>query len=138
MQFTVKIENADELISRFRQAPDIVSPILTQALSAAGAVLAKNTVKGVVPWKTGFLTQSFRAELTGFVLRWFPTASYAAAVEFGHKQEVGRFVPAIGKRLVKPFVAGNPYMERIVDRAQPEINEQFVNAVEKITAAMAD
>jgi hypothetical protein len=137
MQFTVEVEGLEQFVSRFQKAPDLVSPILTQALSAAGAVLAKNTVKGVVPWKTGFLTQSFRAEMTGLILRWFPTASYAAAVEFGHKQQVGRFVPAIGKRLVQPFVQGNPYMERIVDRSQAEINQQFAGALEKIVAAMA-
>jgi hypothetical protein len=137
MEFTVKVEGADELISRFAAAPSIVAPILQSALSASSAILAKNTIKGVVPWRTGFLTQSFRAEITGFVLRWFPTASYAAAVELGHKQEVGRFVPAIGKRLVQPFVQGNPYMERIVERSQPEIDATFVHALEKITAAMA-
>lgn len=137
MQFTVKVEGLEELVSRFQQAPTIVTPIITRALSASGAVLAKNTIKGVVPWRTGFLTQSFRAELTGFVLRWFPTASYAAAVELGHKQEVGRFVPAIGKRLVKPWVQGDPYMERIVERSQPEINTQFENALQQIVAAMA-
>ncbi len=31
---------------------------------------------------------------------------YAAPVEYGHAQEVGRYVPAIGKRLVAPMVPG--------------------------------
>lgn len=31
---------------------------------------------------------------------------YAPYVEYGHRQEVGRFVPAIGKRLVREFVPG--------------------------------
>lgn len=31
---------------------------------------------------------------------------YAPYVEYGHRQEVGRFVPAIGKRLKKPWVNG--------------------------------
>lgn len=31
---------------------------------------------------------------------------YASHVEYGHAQEVGRYVPAIGKRLVKPWVDG--------------------------------
>lgn len=31
---------------------------------------------------------------------------YASYVEYGHRQEVGRFVPAIGKKLVNPWVEG--------------------------------
>lgn len=33
-------------------------------------------------------------------------APYPIYVEYGHRQEVGRFVPAIGKRLVRPWVKG--------------------------------
>lgn len=35
---------------------------------------------------------------------------YAAAVELGHHQEPGRYVPAIGKRLKKSFVPGKPFL----------------------------
>lgn len=31
---------------------------------------------------------------------------YASYVEYGHRQEVGRYVPAIGKKLVQPWVEG--------------------------------
>lgn len=34
------------------------------------------------------------------------SASYASYVEYGHRQTPGRFVPAIGKRLVKDWVEG--------------------------------
>jgi phage gpG-like protein len=30
---------------------------------------------------------------------------YSPFVEYGHKQQVGRFVPVLGKRLVEPFVS---------------------------------
>src|SRR5579871_5492968 len=85
MEFSVKISGLNELIAKLQQAPEIVAPILQRALSASQAILAKYTIKGVVPWRTGFLVQSFRAELTPFMLRWFPTASYAPFVEFGTK-----------------------------------------------------
>lgn len=32
--------------------------------------------------------------------------AYASYVEYGHRQEVGRYVPAIGKRLKQPWVEG--------------------------------
>lgn len=83
MEFNVQINGLEGLLAKMRQAPQIAAPILQRALSASGAVLAKHTVKGVVPWRTGFLVQSFRAELTTGMLIWKPTASYAPFVEFG-------------------------------------------------------
>lgn len=35
---------------------------------------------------------------------------YAPYVEYGHHQEPGRYVPAIGKRLVASYVAGHQYL----------------------------
>lgn len=45
---------------------------------------------------------------------------YAPYVEFGHHQEVGRYVPAIEKRLVKSFVPGKPYLKPAVLEHQDE------------------
>src|SRR5947209_6882233 len=87
-EFSVQITGLEQLVAKLKDAPAIAAPILQRALSASQAILAKHTVKGVVPWRTGFLTQSFRAELTTGMLRWFPTASYAAYVEFGTKPHV--------------------------------------------------
>ena len=36
---------------------------------------------------------------------------YAAFVEMGHHQEVGRYVPAIGARLVREFVPGQAFLK---------------------------
>lgn len=49
---------------------------------------------------------------------------YASYVEYGHRQTPGRFVPTIGKRLKKSFVAGKRYMTlsaREVESAAPAI-----------------
>src|ERR1700688_1497190 len=83
MEFSVQVLGLDQLLANLRNAPSIVAPILQRALSASQAILAKYTTKGVVPWRTGFLTQSFRAELTAGMLKWFPTASYACVFD-GH------------------------------------------------------
>lgn len=42
----------------------------------------------------------YRAEI-------YNNIEYAPYVENGHRQEVGRYVPAIGKRLVRSFVEGS-------------------------------
>jgi hypothetical protein len=147
MEFNVQIVGLDKLVANLQQAPAIAAPILQRALSASGAILAKHTVKGVVPWRTGFLTQSFRAEVTSGMLRWFPTASYAPYVEFGTKPHtiVPKDKQALywpgAKHPVKsvnhPGTKPNQFMERIVTESQDEIDSQFVNALTQITEAIA-
>lgn len=49
---------------------------------------------------------------------------YGIYVEFGHRQEVGRYVPAIGKRLVNPWVKGQfmlTYSENELRSEAPDI-----------------
>lgn len=48
------------------------------------------------------------------------TASYASFVNDGHRQQKGRFVPAIGKRLTKSFVPG----KHITDAAEKKVRSK--------------
>lgn len=147
MNFNVQIVGLPQLLQNLQQAPSIAAPILQRALAASQAILAKYTTKETVPWRTGFLTQSFRAQLTTGILRWFPTASYAPYVEFGTKPHViepkeakalywpGAEHPV--KRVNHPGTRANQFMERIVAAAQPDIDTTFTNALEQIVQAVS-
>src|SRR3954447_6771486 len=147
MEFQVRIIGLDQLVAKLNQAPQIAAPILQRALSASQAILAKYTTKGIVPWRTGFLTQSFRAELTTGLLRWFPTASYAPYVEFGTrphtilpKDKKALYWPGAShpvSRVNHPGTKPNAFMERIISVSQPEIDAMFGTALSQITAAIA-
>lgn len=50
---------------------------------------------------------------------------YAEYVEYGHHQQPGRYVPAIGKRLVASFVQGKPYLKPAVEGHISEYNNIF-------------
>ena len=52
---------------------------------------------------------------------------YASYVEFGHRQEVGRYVPALGKRLKKGWVKGK-FMLTI---SEQELQTQAPSIIEK-------
>jgi hypothetical protein len=146
-EFSVQIIGLDQLVAKLKEAPSIAAPILQRALSASQAILAKYTTKGIVPWRTGFLTQSFRAEITTGLLRWFPTASYAPYVEFGTRPHT--ILPVEKKALYWPGAAHpvhrvnhpgtkpNAFMERIVSTSQPEIDAMFGTALSQIAAAIA-
>src|SRR6267154_4947957 len=145
--FTVEIRGLDQLIAKLKQAPEIAAPVLQRALSASQAFLAKHTTKGIVPWRTGFLTHSFRAEVTTGLLRWFPTASYAPYVEFGTrphtilpKEKKALYWPGAAhpvSRVNHPGTKPNAFMERIISTSQPEIDAMFGTALSQITAAIA-
>lgn len=147
MEFQVQITGLDALVAKLKEAPSIAAPILQRALSASQAILAKHTVKGVVPWRTGFLTQSFRAELTTGMLRWFPTASYAPYVEFGTQPHTitAKNAKALSwpgaahpvRSVHHPGSKPNDFMGRIVAASQDEINTQFGSALQMIVAAIA-
>ena len=69
----------------------------------------------------------YRAEI-------YNNIEYAPYVENGHRQEVGRYVPAIGKRLVNGFVEGKHMLrEGLFDlqKAAPDIiktkSEEFLS-----------
>jgi len=50
---------------------------------------------------------------------------YAQAVEEGHSQEVGRYVPAIGKKLKKSFVQGRHMIGDSVEIYQRELQQSI-------------
>jgi len=57
---------------------------------------------------------------------------YAPYVEFGHHQTPGRYVPAIGKRLVASYVPGKPYMAPAIENHVSEYKEVFETELSKI------
>jgi hypothetical protein len=147
MQFEIKLTGITQLSAAFQQAPAISAPLLQRALSASSAILAKYTTKATVPWRTGFLTQSFKAQLEGLSLTWFPTADYAKYVEFGTRPHA---ITAVnGQALVwygmdhpvrnvwHPGTRPDDFMGRIMESATPEIEDTFGQALNAIVAAIA-
>lgn len=90
-----------------------------------GVVVRKTTfdieadVKANAPIRDGHLVNSVGSKVGGTEGEVFVGADYAPYVEFGHAQQPGRYVPAIGKRLVRDFVPGKPFFFPAVERARP-------------------
>ena len=51
---------------------------------------------------------------------------YSDYVDYGHRQHKGRFVPAIGKRLVRSYVPGQNFTQKAEEAVQPKA-EKIVN-----------
>lgn len=107
--FNVEIKGLDELKRAFEHYPSIAEPRLQRGVKAAADILAKNT-KGSkgdrsfvspVPVQTSNLLHSFRREEGRLWARWYPTAKYAADVEFGTGPHM--IYPKNGKALAIPI-----------------------------------
>lgn len=81
----IRIDGLKELRTALRKYPAIAEPIVRKAFQGTGAIFAKHTTREEVPFKTGFLLQSFALRASSTSSLWFPKAKYAAFVELGTK-----------------------------------------------------
>lgn len=91
-------------------------------------------VKANTPVDTGRLRESWQRSkvVDGRTEVGNPTA-YADSVEYGHRQKVGRYVPAIGKRLKKAFVPGKKMLHRSMDTFGDAFQHFAEAAMEELT-----
>ena len=73
-------------------------------------------------------------------------AKYAAAVNYGHRQQPGRFIPGVwkgnkfrykpksktGMVLKKSYVPGGHFVERSIEQVQPRISNHFKVAIREV------
>lgn len=120
MAFTVEINGLEDLKRAFKQYPNIARPRMRQALTASVAELRKHTGRETVAWRTGALASTFNFRVGDGWASYFPTRHYAPHVEFGTR-----------------YQRAKPYMQKIINRAQPGINGHFATALGRITADIA-
>jgi hypothetical protein len=93
--------------------------------------------------------QNWGFDIGNLQARWYPRASYAPYVEFGTAPHIIRAVnkkvlanaatgQVFGPVVHHPGTKANPFMERIVASAQPDIEALFGQALSQVTAAIAD
>jgi hypothetical protein len=147
-QFKITIPNLPKLQEALAQFPVIAAPIVQKAIVATQAILAKFTTGANVPIRTGYLVQNWGWEVGNLRARWYPKAQYAPYVEFGTPPHIITAVNArvlanaktgqvFGPIVHHPGTKANPFMERIVASAQPEITAIFGQAIDLITGQIA-
>lgn len=89
---------------------------------------AETYAKRLCPVDTGNLRNSITHQASGYKTMLIGTpVEYAPYVEFGHHQQPGRYVPAIGKRLVKDYVAGKPFLTPALENHVDEYKNIILN-----------
>ena len=99
------VDNSDKVLKATNEQ-------IMAALEAIG-LKCEGYAKKLCPVDTGRLRNSITHEARPSEKAVYigTNVEYAVYVEMGHFQEVGRYVPAIGARLVSPYVAGKPYIK---------------------------
>lgn len=85
--------------------------------------------KALAPYDSGGLVASLRSEVDGGRGRVGFMAEHAPHVEYGHRQNVGQFVPALGKRLKASYVHGQHFFRRAVDETRATMAEAVREAM---------
>lgn len=105
MSYEIKVDNTDAILKATNEA-------IYNALQTIGDKAA-DYAAALAPVQTGNLKGSMESEVNQQEKAVYigTAVEYAPYVEFGHHQEVGRYVPAIGARLVKEFVPAQPFLK---------------------------
>lgn len=105
VSFEIKMDNRKQILQLTDEA-------INNALEIVGNKAA-DYAAGLAPVKTGNLKNSITSEVNESEKAVYigTNVDYAASIEFGHHQKVGRYVPAIGKRLVNEFVPAKPFIK---------------------------
>lgn len=110
ISFEIKVDNTDAILKATDEA-------IYNALDIIGNKAA-DYAGGLAPVATGNLKNSITSEVAmNEKAVYVGTAvEYAPYVEFGHHQQVGRYVPQIGKRLKREFVPAKPFLAPAITR----------------------
>ena len=119
MSFKLSVDNTDAILKATDEA-------IYNALDIIGNKAA-DYAAGLAPVDTGNLRNSMTSEvdMNRKLVTIGTAVKYAPSVEFGHHQEVGRYVPAIGKRLVREFVPAQPFLQPAIERHLDEYKHIF-------------
>ena len=139
---TIKIDTKglDGLLDKVSRLSPEIDGAVSRAMADEG-LSWRDDVRDNTPVDTGDLRRSWT--LTGpdkkglkFEMDLANNLEYVEFVEYGHRQEPGRFVPAIGKRLVADYVPGS-YMlrdgtRRLEETLKPAVQKEVRKAIESL------
>lgn len=94
-----------------------------QTVERNGVTITTNSEHMKRSWNAGAVKQNGRE----YKVKVFNTASYASYVNDGHRQQPGRYVPVLGKRLVKNWVDGL----NMAEKAEKETERQSKNILRR-------
>lgn len=127
LDLNIELPGVADLQKHMEKKGKNIAPALNAIIKKSLYTIERNEVRETATFKqpTGRLAGSIREgiEIGNLYGSIGPTVKYAKWVNYGHAQQVGRYVPAIHRRLVRSFVPGNPFVQRGIEASKPDIKE---------------
>lgn len=125
--FTINgLAELDAVLSRLENPEEA----LNKACAQTGELLA-GRAKNLTPVDTGQLRSGWkRSRPENGRVTVYNNTEYAGHVEWGHRQETGKYIPAIGKRLKKPFVEGRHMLRDAVAESEEYLEDDIAEILE--------
>lgn len=102
-----------------------------RAVTVATFDVSKRAKQYTPQGETRGLVNSIRTVVSGATGVVGYEAEYAPHVEFGHRQNVGQYVEALGKRLVKPYVQGQHFLRRALTETKGKFKDELRRMLEE-------
>ena len=129
MEFRIdKIDGIDEFLRRIGELS--VQKVINGSIKKS-IFSVENQSKRETPVDTGILRNSYETKFENLEGRLRNFREYGLYVHEWHKQTPWRYVPAIGRRLVKSYIPWNPFMQRALDKTEPKLEQIFRDDIEK-------
>ncbi|MDR0671884.1 MAG: HK97 gp10 family phage protein [Oscillospiraceae bacterium] len=104
----------------------------TEESGKNGGTLKRGWTGGADTDVTAFVSTMRVADIgNGYEITMENPVYYAPYVEFGHRQQPGRYVPQIGKRLTASYVEGKHMLEKAVNEVEPRARGVLEQQLEK-------
>lgn len=145
----IKIDGMEESLKILREIGEVYDEeILKEAndigldfrddVRANTPPVRSNTPAGTGDLRRGTNFDGTEKTGTSFNIEVYNNIEYVNHVEYGHRQEVGRYVPAIGKRLKKPFVKGYYMFRNAENNIKAELDSRVEKAVRRADDRLND
>lgn len=135
---TIDLSGFDELLKKTQELQNNVSSLnktitddlaqhyLAEAIANTPVGETKTSPDGKYRSVSEHMRRSWEAErINDTTVKVQNTASYASYVNDGHRQQPGRFIPVLGKRLTKSFVKGL-YMQEKAEAATRKASDKIM------------
>jgi len=140
---TIDLSGFDELLKKTQELQDNVSSLnqtitddlaqhyLAEAIANTPVGETKTSPDGKYRSVSEHMRRSWEAErINDTTVKVLNSASYASYVNDGHRQQPGRFIPVLGKRLTKSFVKGLHMQEKAEAATRKASDKIMKNALD--------
>ena len=142
MSIKIDLKGLDKSLEKFSKISEIIDQELTKTLNDDG-IRWRDDVRANTPVDSGELRRSWvyeDAKKDGLEISidLLNNLEYADHVEYGHRQEPGRYVPVLGKRLKADYVPGFYMLRNGTRRAEERLPASLREAQGRIRKRLSD